>query len=434
MTITERLLPILSRPIEAADRRRATLLYLDWIGCATAGSAEPVGQKLNRSFGEQSGPCTRLGGAPHHAMSGHVQMAAFHNGCLGNVLEMDDVDRKAVLHAAPTVIPAALAALEHAGADFQAFLDAIIIGYEVTLRIGRAVGAGHYAFWHNTATCGPFGAAAAVCHILQNTDIVAALGLAGTQSAGLWQTRHEPESDAKQVHAGHAAQVGVMSAMMSAQGIKGPRKILEGEQGFFKAMCPGANPEDVLRDPDGNWLIHETSIKPYPACRHSHAAIDAALSAAPLVLHKDGIILIETYDDALKFCDRSEPSAGRAAKFSLQHVVAYALQYGVAPDLSDFAETSLSSTKKLRRKIILKSTDEFNHAYPAHYGAAVTVGGKRYVAKDALGDPEHALSNQAVFEKAIRLFRHAGQNREHAVSFITTALGEGFENRLGIKL
>jgi len=158
-------------------------------------------------------------------------------------------------------------------------LDAIVIGYEATIRIGRAVGTGHYAFWHNTATCGPFGAAAAACHLLEGSDLRSALGLAGTQAAGLWQTRHEPDSMAKQLHAGHAAHAGVLAAILSKQGFQGPRSILEGEQGFFAAMCPGADPEDVLVNPDSEWLLHETSLKPYPACRHAHPAIDAALKA-----------------------------------------------------------------------------------------------------------------------------------------------------------
>jgi len=132
-------------------------------------------------------------------------------GRVSNVLEMDDVDRQAVLHAGPTVIPAALAMAEHIGASEKDFLDAIVIGYEATIRIGRAVGAGHYAFWHNTATCGPFGAAAAACYLLK-----------GSQAAGLWQTRHEPDSMAKQLHAGHAAHAGVLAAILSKQGFHGP--------------------------------------------------------------------------------------------------------------------------------------------------------------------------------------------------------------------
>jgi len=149
VTITQKLAELLARPVSDKDRQRASLLLLDWTGCAVAGQAEPAGQKITTAFPDEIGNCTRIG-----ATKSSPLMAALHNGCLGNVLEMDDVDKRAVLHAGPTVIPAALAMAEHIGASAKDFLDAIVVGYEATIRIGRAVGTGHYAFWHNTATCG----------------------------------------------------------------------------------------------------------------------------------------------------------------------------------------------------------------------------------------------------------------------------------------
>ncbi|MGJ8563001.1 MAG: MmgE/PrpD family protein [Alphaproteobacteria bacterium] len=412
MTVTERLVPILARTITDQDRQRAALLLLDWTGCAAAGQAEPAGQKITNAFPNEIGDCSRIG-----APKSSPLMAALHNGCLGNVLEMDDVDRQAVLHAAPTIIPAALAIAEYTGASANDFLDSIVIGYEATIRIGRAVGAGHYAFWHNTATCGPFGAAAAACHLLKGSDLVSALGLAGTQAAGLWQTRHEPDSMAKQLHAGHAAHAGVLAAILSAQGFQGPRSILEGEQGFFKAMCPGANPESVLADPDVNWLMHETSLKPYPACRHTHPAIDAALK----VELSDGPIVVETYSDALKFCDRPKPLAGLEAKFSLQHVVAHTLLYG-APELNDFSNEALSKTKALRGRISVKSTNKFNSVYPSHYGAEIFVDGKHYAVRDAFGDPEKPMSETSVISKAVLLMRHSGLTKPRSQQLSKAAL------------
>jgi len=422
MTVSRKLNKLLARPILDKDRQRASLLLLDWTGCAIAGQAEPAGQKITAAFPDEGGNCTRIG-----ASKSSVLMAALHNGCLGNVLEMDDVDKRAVLHAAPTIIPAALAMAEHVGASAKDFLDAIVIGYEATIRIGRAVGAGHYAFWHNTATCGPFGAAAATCHLLEGSDLVSALGLAGTQAAGLWQTRHESDSMAKQLHAGHAAHAGVLAAILSKQGFQGPRTILEGEQGFFAAMCPGANPEDVLITPDAGWLLHETSLKPYPACRHTHPAIDAALKAEL----SEAPIIIETYDDALKFCDRPDPQAGLEAKFSLQHAVALTLLKGT-PELNDFSEEALLKTAILRKRISVKSTDEFNQAYPAHYGTAIIMNGTRFVAKDAYGDPEYPMSDNAVTQKAITLMAHVGMSQEKSKRLAEASLKGDLNNYLDL--
>ena len=396
-TLTEQLIDQIDRPISDADRARAKLLFIDWVGCSVAGRKEAAGEKIAATFPDESGSCTRIGSSKTSPL-----MAALHNGCLGNVLEMDDVDKRAVLHAAPTVIPAALAMAEYTHATPRQFLDAIVKGYESTIRIGRAVGPGHYAYWHNTATCGPFGAAIAACHLLDGSDSVSALGLAGTQAAGLWQTRHEPDSMAKQLHAGHAAHAGVLAAMLSAQGFQGPRTILEGEQGFFAAMCPGGDAEDILTDYGGDWLHHQTSFKPYPACRHAHPAIDAALQADLAT----GEILVETYADAIKFCDNPDPLSTIEAKFSLQHSVAVALSKPTL-SLSDFEPENLAQFADLRSKVRVKENSVFSAIYPAHYGAAVTVGGKRFVAKDAYGDPENPMPDEAIWQKASSLFNYA---------------------------
>jgi len=427
VTLTEKLSKILARPISDQDRKRAALLLLDWTGCAVAGQAEPAGQKFTAAFPDESGNCTRIG-----ASKASPLMAALHNGCLGNVLEMDDVDRRAVLHAAPTIMPAALAMAEYIGASAKDFLDAIVIGYEATIRIGRAVGSGHYAFWHNTATCGPFGAAAAACHLLEGSDLVSALGLAGTQAAGLWQTRHESDSMAKQLHAGHAAHAGVLAAILSKQGFQGPRSILEGEQGFFAAMCKGADPTDVIINPKAGWCLHETSLKPYPACRHAHPAIDAALIAYEDSIPHGFDVLVETYSDALKFCDCTNPQTSIEMKFSLQHSVAVSLVTG-EPSLADFvAENTSDEVLALRKRITVKEADEFTKAYPAHYGAAVTIGGNRYVAKDAYGDPEYPMDNEAVIRKAVTLMTYTGASEEKSKLLAKAAIGADLSHYIGL--
>lgn len=409
MTVTEQLAFILARPISDADRERALLLLLDWTGCAVAGQAEPAGQKITAAFPYEVGNCTRIGASKSSPL-----MAALHNGCLGNVLEMDDVDKRAVLHAAPTIIPAALAMAEYTGASADKFLDAIVIGYEATIRIGRAVGAGHYAFWHNTATCGPFGATAAACHLLVGSDLVSALGLAGTQAAGLWQTRHEVDSMAKQLHAGHAAHAGVLAAILSKQGFQGPRSILEGEQGFFKAMCPGAGAEDVLTNPEAGWLLHETSLKPYPACRHAHPAIDAALGVLDMgkISTLDDIV-VETYKDALNFCDRPNPLTTIEAKFSIQHSVALVLaRRPLTLEAFSSGVVNDSTIKAIRDRVTVQADEDIEARYPRQYGAQITIGNMHFETYNAYGDPECPMSKAAIREKAITLMRHANMDED----------------------
>ncbi|HFB54696.1 MAG TPA: MmgE/PrpD family protein, partial [Hellea balneolensis] len=368
------------------------------------------------------GSCLCIG-----AQNSDMLGAALHNGMLGNILEMDDVDKRAVLHAAPSIMPAALAATQQYNRSPRAFLEAIISGYETTIRIGRAVGPGHYAYWHNTATCGVFGAAAAACVLIPGADMVSALGLAGTQSSGLWQTRHEPQSMAKQLHTAHAAHAGLLSAQLSARGFMGPRTILEGEQGFFAAMCPGANPKDVVADMEG-WAIHQTSTKPYPACRHTHSAIDAALALYAHGIDISEPVSVETYSDATKFCDRPNPQTVIEAKFSLQHVIAVVLQRGQI-GFDDFEQDARDdkTTAGIRNRIQLTMAPDLERKYPAHYGSRVRVGEHMMTITDALGDPENPMSEQEIIAKAKVLLQRGGLDARAAemVCSATLALSEG---------
>lgn len=415
MSLIENFIGLLSGGISQADMDRAALLLLDWTACAVAGKAELSPNFLD-VLDVGSGQSVRIGAAP-----GDVKSSAFHNGCLGNVLEMDDVDRQAILHPGPTVIPAALSvATQRADCQARDLLSAIIAGYEATIRIGRAAGAGHYAFWHSTGTCGVFGAAIAASRLM-GSDAEQALNLAGTLSAGLWQTRHDASSHGKQIHTGHAASTGVNCALLAKSGVRGPSEILSGPHGFFQAMCAGADPMNILKDYGQAWLVHETSLKPYPACRHAHPSIDAALLASRDGDGQFADIWIETYDDAIKFCDKPEPQSVIEAKFSLQHNVAHSLLFG-APGLNAFSSEAVTKTSELRRHIKVKPSDEFNAEYPAHFGAAITIGPRRYVANDAYGDPENPMDKAAVIDKSMQLFDFGGMNLTAAKTLCDTTL------------
>jgi 2-methylcitrate dehydratase PrpD len=413
-SLTRRLTTIIGRPVDQTTRERCARHVLDWIGCAVAGAVHPAGRILADYAGTQPpGAATALAGSRVSAGE-----AAFCNGGLGNILEMDDVHRQAILHPGPVVIPAALAAAEETGASAARFLDAVVRGYEAEIRLGISVGPGHYAKWHNTSTCGPFGAAAATASVLDldETRTVWALGNAATQAAGPWRCRHEPVMT-KQLHTARAAQAGYVAARLAGAGFSGPEWILEGEQGFYDALCPDPAPERVTEDPDGPWKIWETSFKPWPACRHAHAAIDAALELA--ARHRPrpeeiAEVRILTYGDAQRFCDRAQPRSTIEAKFSLQHAVALVLTDG-EPRLEGFepAEIARADLSSLRDRCAVAVTSRYDSAYPRHYGSGVEValrGGAVLAADvpDALGDPENPLSDARIMNKAMLLMASAG--------------------------
>ncbi|MCA6255308.1 MAG: MmgE/PrpD family protein, partial [Phenylobacterium sp.] len=137
-SIAERLSVLLARPVSPDDRARARLHLLDWVGCTVAGARESDAERVRGlAQAEGTGVCSIIGGA-----RAGPQAAALANGPAGAILEMDDVDRRALLHPGPVVMPAALAAAEHLGVTSgDALLDAVVRGYEVMIRVGRAAGA-----------------------------------------------------------------------------------------------------------------------------------------------------------------------------------------------------------------------------------------------------------------------------------------------------
>ena len=422
--LTATLVEVLARPVADADRRRAALHVLDWIGCAAAGALTPPGRALAalaQTFAP--GPCRAFGG-----LSLGSRDAALVNGAVGNVLEMDDLHRAAILHAGPVVIPAAMAVAVEVGASGEATLDAIVRGYEAMIRIGRSVGPAHYRHFHNTATCGVFGAAAAVGSLLalDAPRMLDALGNAGTQAAGLWQCRLE-DTMSKQLHNGRAAVSGMLAAQLALYGFTGAHAILEGPLGFFAGMCPDARVDALLAGAEGPWLIHETSFKPWPACRHAHPAIDAALALRDRVdPGRVAGIEVESYRDAIGMCDNASPRTPVQAKFSLQHAVAVALARG-RPTLADFEPAAFDAPElvALRGKVALRESGRFTANYPAHFGACVRIAcddGTRvaHAVDDALGDPEFPLAPDAVAAKARMLLASAGY-RDDEIDAIAAA-------------
>lgn len=391
-SVTERLAQHLQRPVNMAARDRARLHLLDWMGCVAGARNGPVGD-AERQMG---------------------QPAPLRAALLGNVLEMDDVHRAAIIHPGPVIWPTVLG---DADQGMTAMLDAAVRGYEATIAIGATFDAAHYRYWHNTTTAGVFGAAAATASLfgLDAAQTTSALGLAGSVSGGLWQMRHEAVM-AKQWHIAHALQTGASAAYHAANGVTGPRFILEGPQGLYAATCTAPKPMQLGR----GWRIDEVSFKPWGACRHAHPAIDAALA-----LRARGTlelpVRVETFADALAFCDRPDPRTPHEAKFSLQHAVAVVVARGV-PTLADFEPDAIAALAAIRAKVSVAEDPAITARYPDHFGATVRADGDHAALIDTLGDPERPLSRDGVIEKVRALFAWGGLDPALSERGVTLAL------------
>ncbi|MGB2682304.1 MAG: MmgE/PrpD family protein [Candidatus Competibacter sp.] len=389
---------IAAKPVRSTDLEHAALMTLDAMANALAGRATEPGAILLRWAGETV----------------DVERQAFLFGALTHILETDDLHRASVVHPGCVVAPAAWWIAAREGLRGHAVLKAVLWGFEAATRVGMAVGPTHYRIWHNTATCGPYGSAMAAAALLQldQTATVHALGNAGTQASGLWQFL-DTGAMSKHLHAGRAAAAGVLAADLARFGFTGPPEILEGGKGWFAASCPDADPAAVTRDPDGPWQLLQTSIKPWPSCRHTHPTIDAALEIRRQVPADDiERIEVETYPTALDVCDRPLPQSDYEAKFSLQHCAAAALARD-SVDFAAFLSPAREQLAALRQSVSLRAGEPYRSAYPRAWGSAVTVtrrGGERITVRrdHAKGDPEAALSPIELIAKARMLMSHGG--------------------------
>ena len=416
---------IRGRRVESEDLANAERYVRDWLGCMVAGRQTAPGRALRAYAGEAVDPRAASSRAANPTAAA-PETSAFLAAALSHITETDDLHRASVTHPGCVVIPTCLVLGRAREVDGTAVLRGVLAGYEAMLRVGEALGPGHYQRFHNTATAGVFGSAAAAATILDLDEDgwVWALGNAGTQAAGLWQF-NEDATMSKHLHAGHAAVAGLRAALLADQGFTGPAAILEGEKGFFRALCPDPAPEAVLR-PTAAWKLPETSLKPYPCCRHTHPAIDAALSLREQIAgdgrSREAVrsVLVSTYGAARNLTDNPSPSVPYAAKFSIQFCVATALVRGT-PDLGAFDVAPLDGgeVRLLMERTSVEVAPTLEAAYPDRWGARVRLEwDDGHVSEEArptaLGDPESPMSDAAIDEKFRSLCRFAGVSDSEA--------------------
>lgn len=407
MSLTRTLVrQINSKPITSADREQAALLVLDALASAYAGSVTDVGKRF-LTWSERRGDAS-------------VCARSFLLGAITHITETDDLHRGSVTHPGCVVIPAVLALSSQQRFNNHQLLDAVIRGFEAVCRVGMSVGPTHYKVWHNTSTCGPFGSAMAIGDLLQldEDQLVWALGNAGTQASGLWEFLSDGAMS-KHVHAGRGSEAGVLAAELASLGVTGAEKILDGDKGFYKGLCPDPDSSQLNIPGDAPWQVHQTSIKPWPSCRHTHPAIDAALElSGQLGNSLISEVAVETYQAALDLCDRTEALNEYQAKFSLQHCVATALSNGEV-HLDSFDESARSDAQDLSKRVSVACESPFSNDYPAAWGARVSVTttddrvleASRHHCK---GDPENALDSAAMQAKALGLLHKSGLSEQQA--------------------
>src|SRR5215467_5413355 len=249
-----------------------TITVLDTLGAALVGTRQPWAQRV-------IAVARTLGGTPeatvvHQGWRTDVARAAFANGALIGAFECEPLTGS---HASGTVLPAALAVSERERLGGAALLTALAVGFEVSARIARtAVGLETVRGFHNPGTQGPFGAAAAVGKLvgLDAERLTDALGIAGSSSAGLLEFAWSG-GDIKRLHLGRASQLGLESALLARNGVRGPRSVLEGRSGYFNAFSTPPQLEKLLDGLGQKWAIEPPWLKSYPTHVTQQAVVEA---------------------------------------------------------------------------------------------------------------------------------------------------------------
>lgn len=286
-----------------------------------------------------------------------TQEAARVNATMAHALDFDDTYEPAVLHPSVMTVPTALTLADSRAADDpisgRELLTSVAVGVDIAGRLarsGRPGVAGFETGWHNTSLFGYLANAMVAGRLLGLTEpqLVAACGIAYHQCAGNAQA-HLEGALTKRMGAGFAAHAGVLAARLAQRGVSGATQVLEGPRGLYRQYFGDDYSRTLLLDDLGRRFVGtDVSFKPWPACRGSHTAIDAALTLVEA--HRvaaDEVERITIWSGPGEYTLLSTPLARKQrpesvveAQFSIPWVVAAAVgDRGVT--LEHFAEAAL---------------------------------------------------------------------------------------------
>jgi 2-methylcitrate dehydratase PrpD len=359
-----------SPPVEA--RARAAAAFLDTVGVALAGSAEPAARAVQRTVAPVESGAIVWG----TSVRASAEAAALANGTAAHALDYDDMCFVSLAHPSAPLVPAILAAADLAGASGasgRAALDAYVVGFEIEARLGQVMNTRHYQRgWHCTSTLGTVGAAAGVARLigLDAAQAAHALGIAASMASGL---KENFGSMVKPLHAGLAARNGVQAALLARAGLTANASAIAGAQGYLAAM-DAERPADlpaVCADLDSRWEILDTGItvKLYPSCAGTHPTLDVVLDLRAEVGFTAGdVARVEVAVDRIAptILVHDRPTTGLEAKFSMPYCVAAAVVHGrVGLDTFDDAAVRDPQVTAFLPRVTMAADPAFDSGAPA---------------------------------------------------------------------
>ena len=362
--------------VDAATVENVKSRIIDYI-CVTSAASRysDLPQRLYRFADELVGT-----GDGTHDYPANID--GFLNAALAHCLDYDDGHLWAGIHASGPVIGTAFALIPKYRPSGARFIEAIIVGYELEYRLGKALGKSLIQKgFHGSCVCGAIGAAATAGKMLglNEVQLTHALSLAGLGALGNRQPLVEGQMS-KPIQVGYVADIGIKAALLAKSGVEGPLEIFEGQKGMFSIFSDIPNDrivDECLADLGSVYLINETYTKLYPCNRYTHPAIEAAFKLRKSIgdLNRIQEIVVNTFDIAVEAtAPNKDPKDAGESRFSMNYLVAVALHQG-SVGLEDFSENALSRNdiRATAKKVAAFSTKEWNDRYPTVRGAEVVV-------------------------------------------------------------
>jgi 2-methylcitrate dehydratase PrpD len=368
--------------------------FLNWLGCA-------VGAAQHESVNAALAAVHMLQPAPQASLLGRTEKvdmasAALVNGISSHTFDFDDTHLKTIIHPAGPVASALLALAEHQGSSGRALIDALVLGIDVSCRIGNAMYPDHYdRGWHITGSTGTVGAAAACARLLGlNVDQTQmALGIAASQPIGM---REQFGSMTKPFHPGGAARAGLMSALLAQQGFTASPRALEAPRGMMQTISTKNDWSEITGELGQRFEIAFNTFKPFACGIVVHPGIDgcAQLRAQGVRPEQLASLEIKVHSLVLELCGKKEPADGLQAKFSIYHGCAAGLTFGCAgeDEFSD-AVVTRADMVALRRKVVATVDDSIDEA-AADITAVMQDGSRVHVrVEHAIGSLQNPMTD-----------------------------------------
>ena len=389
-----------SRGWSDAVDHEAHRTVLNWLGCA-------VGAAQHEAADAALAAVNLLQPAPQATVLGRLEKvdmasAALINGITSHTFDFDDTHLKTIIHPAGPVASAVLALAEHTGSTGREVIDAVVIGIDVSCRVGNAMYPDHYdRGWHITGSTGTLGAAAACARLLKlNAQQTAmALGIAASQPVGM---REQFGTMTKPFHPGGAARAGLMSALLASQGFTASPKALEAPRGMMQTVSTKNDWNEITGELGQRFEISFNSYKPFACGIVIHPSIDACaqLRAQGVTPEQVERIELKVHSLVLELTGKKEPTDGLQAKFSVYHGCAAGLTFGRAAE-DEFADALVTRADMvaLRRKVVATVDDSIDEA--SADATAVLLDGRRVhvFVEHAIGSLQNPMSDSQLEAK-----------------------------------